>query len=80
MTMLHDGGIRSPRELEEIIEWPYSFCEEADIFDFPLFRFSGLTADSKGLTVAVTVDNEGRFITLDAKITDRDLLYFQLRS
>lgn len=76
LTDLHFEGIRSPKELEEVIEWRHSFCEEdLDILDFPVFRFTGLTNKCKGIRVVLTFSDSGKYVTLDAKIADRDLIY-----
>lgn len=76
MTLLHKEGIRSTKELEEVIEWHHSHCDyDAVNFGFPVSRFTGLTTDCKGIRVVLTFDNSGRFVTLDAKMADRDILF-----
>jgi hypothetical protein len=80
LSLLHQIGIRSTRELEEVIEWEYSYCEIAEYFlEFPVYLFSGLTKECKGIEIAVTFDRFGKFVTLDAKVADRNKLYFLLK-
>ena len=69
---LRKSGIRSLGELEEVIEWESSICTESTDFSFPLYRFVGLTKGCLGLEIAVSLDEVGRFITLDAIISDRN--------
>ena len=81
MPALHKIGIRSTNELEEVIEWKHSHCDVDELlFDFPVFKFTGLTLNSHGLEVAVTFDQDGRFVTLDARIADRNTLYTLFKS
>ncbi|WP_209329346.1 hypothetical protein [Lunatimonas salinarum] len=76
LTALHKEGIRSPKELEEVIEWKYSHCEEdLEILEFPVFRITGLTDKCKGIRVIPTFNEVGKYITLDARIASRDLIF-----
>jgi len=72
LPMLHKSGVRFTKQLEEVIEWESSICLESKDFDFPLYRFVGLTSGCLGLEIAVTFDQKGRFVPLDAKISERD--------
>lgn len=70
MPVLHEAGIRSTKELEEVIE-DMSVCEvNESLFDFPIYIFTGLTSKCRGLKIAVTFDHEGKYVTLDAQIAD----------
>ncbi|WP_192349018.1 hypothetical protein [Algoriphagus sp. Y33] len=76
IAQLHNEGIRSPKELEEVVEWKYSHCNQDDSsFEFPVYIFTGLTDKCKGIKVVLTFDESGRFVTLDAKAALRDELF-----
>jgi hypothetical protein len=73
---LQKKGIRSTRDLEEVIEWKYSGCKVDDVsLQFPIYIIAGLTEKCRGLTVAVMVNENGLFRTLDAIIPARDDLF-----
>ena len=76
LTALHREGIRSPKELEEVIAWPHSYCEEdLDMLEFPVFRVTGLTDKCKGIRVVLTFNEVGKYVTLDTRIANRDLIF-----
>lgn len=69
IILLHPLGIRSFIELEEVVESRLSLCEEgADIFEYDVFIFTGLTSNCRGLKVALTISNEGKYVTLGVEI------------
>jgi hypothetical protein len=72
LVQLQKSGIRSIRQLEEVIEWEHAVCIEYTGYGYPLYRFVGLTMGCLGLEVAVTIDEAGKFITLDAMIAERE--------
>ena len=72
LPLLHRTGVRSTKQLEEVIEWGHSICMESKNFDFPLYRFIGLTFGCLGLEIAVTFDQKGRFVPLDVQISERE--------
>jgi hypothetical protein len=76
LTTLHKNGIRSVKDLEEVIEWEHSVCLAEDkTFGFATYIVIGLTKTCKGVYVVITVDEHGRFVTMDANIPARDQLF-----
>lgn len=70
---LHKIGIRSTRELEEVIEWKFSHCTVDEVtLEFPVYVITGLTEKCKGVSVVVKVNDEGVFVTLDVIVPSRD--------
>lgn len=70
MSDLHKIGIRSIKELEEVIEG-ISVCDLNEfLFEFPVYIFTGLTHGCKGVKVAITVSTEGKYVTLAAEIPE----------
>lgn len=69
LTLLHNRGIRSTKELEEVIEG-YSFADEEYFEDlkFKIIRFIGFTDISKPIKIACRLDENGKLVTLDARI------------
>jgi hypothetical protein len=69
LTELHKIGIRSTRELEEVIEG-YSFADEMflNALGYPVIRFIGFTKKSRALKIACLLTDDGRFATMDARI------------
>jgi hypothetical protein len=79
MRHLHAAGIRSTKELEEVIESRISYCSFNGLFnDFPAYLFLGLTRACKGLEIVLTVDDSGKYITMDAQIPQPEELLFYL--
>jgi TATA-box binding protein (TBP) (component of TFIID and TFIIIB) len=67
---LHKEGIRSTKELEKVIEG-ISVCDlNESLFEFSVYIFTGLTARCKGVKVAITVNTEGKYVTLAAEISE----------
>ena len=66
---LHRLGIRSTKELEEVIEG-YSFANEffLEEIGYTIIRFIGFTKSTKGLKVACRLKSDGKIVTLDAQI------------
>ena len=69
LTELHKIGIRSTRELEEVIEG-YSFADEkfVEVLGYPVIRFVGFTNKSRALKIASRFTDDGRLATIDANI------------
>jgi hypothetical protein len=69
LSELHKVGVRNTRELEEVIEG-YSFADEEFFEDlgYRVVRFIGFTKASRPLKIACTLDENGKLITLDARI------------
>jgi hypothetical protein len=66
--VLHQNGIRSLREIEEVINGE-SFAEEiSKRYTKPTFIVTGFTSKSKPLKIAFSIDKSGRVITLQARI------------
>jgi hypothetical protein len=79
LNTLHKNGIRSVKDLEEVIEWEYSSCIADDkTFGFTVYLVTGLTKNCKGICVMMTVHGNGRFVILDATIPQRDELLLTL--
>ncbi len=68
-TELHKIGIRSTKELEEVIEG-YSFADEKflKVLGYPVIRFVGFTKKSRALKIACRLTDDGRLATMDARI------------
>jgi hypothetical protein len=76
LTTLHENGIRSVKDLEEVIEWEHLVCFTDDkTFGFIAYVVIGLTKNCKGVGVVMIVDDHGRFVTLDASVPIRDDLF-----
>ncbi len=69
LNELHKKGIRTIRELEEVVEG-YSFAEEFffEELGYKVIRFTGFTRNSKALKIACKIGVDGKLITLDARI------------
>ncbi len=69
MDHLHKNGIRSSKEIEEVIEG-HSFAEEVFLpeLGYTIFRFIGFTKATKPIKLACRFDITGRLVTLDALI------------
>jgi hypothetical protein len=68
MADLHKVGIRSTKELEEIVEG-VSVCDLNEfLFEFSVFIFTGLTSNCKGIKVALMVNEDGKYVTLAAEV------------
>lgn len=78
MADLHKVGIRATKELEEVIEG-ISVCDLNEfLFEFPVYLFTGLTFKCKGVKVALTVNEEGKYVTLAAEIPEPNELLKKL--
>lgn len=76
LVQLHQEGIRSTKELEEVVEWEQSHCDEDNAsFEYPIFMITGLSKKCRGISVVITIDEFGKFVTLDAKVATRDTLF-----
>ncbi len=66
---LHKIGIRTTRELEEVIEG-YSFANEEFLekWGFDVIRFVGFTNRSRALRIACRFTDDGRLETMEAGI------------
>jgi len=66
---LHKIGIRSTRELEEVIEG-YSFANEEFLekWEYNVIRFVGFTNRSRALKIACRFTDDWRLATIDARI------------
>ena len=69
ISALHSIGIRSPRELEEVIEGK-SFADELfiDTLGYSVIRCVGFNAKSRAIKVAFKIGEKGRIVFLDARI------------
>ncbi|HWZ21643.1 MAG TPA: hypothetical protein VNW06_03255 [Cytophagaceae bacterium] len=69
ILVLHQNGIRSLLELEQVIQGD-SFAEElqSEIRGRSIFIATGFTVKSKPLKVAFSLNTQGEIITLQAKI------------
>lgn len=66
-------GIRSTKELEEVIEWSFSFCETDNAtLGFEVYVVTGLTKSCRAISVAVVVSEDGKFVTLHARTPSRE--------
>lgn len=73
LSLLHSRGIRSPRELEEVIEGN-SFADEQffDELGYGVIRFIGFTKASRALKIACRLSEDGKLVTMDAQIPTVD--------
>ena len=69
LSELHKKGIRTIKELEEVVEG-YSFAEELffDELGYKVIRFTGFTKNSKPLKIACKIGTDGKLTALDARI------------
>jgi hypothetical protein len=69
MPTLHRRGIRSTKELEEVIEG-YSFADEQffEELNFNIIKFIGFSSQSKPIKIAARINEFGVLETLDARI------------
>lgn len=73
LAVLHQVGIRSTRELEEVIEG-HSFADE-EFFEelgYSVIRFIGFNNSSRAIKIACRLSDRGKLITLDARIPSID--------
>jgi hypothetical protein len=69
MKFLHSIGVRSTSEIKEVVESKLSLCEEgADIFEYDVYIITGLTLSCKGLKIALTISEEGKYVILELQI------------
>lgn len=68
LVELHKKGVRSTRELEEVIEG-YSFAEEVLLpeIEYKVVRFIGFTKFSKPLKIVCRISSDMKLVTLDAQ-------------
>lgn len=69
LKQLHESGIRSTKELEEVIEG-YSFANEIFLHEegYAVLLFLGFSKSSKPIKIACRFDGVGKITTLDAMI------------
>jgi hypothetical protein len=69
LPQLHRLGIRTTKELEEVIEG-YSFADEIFLEElgYRVIRFIGFTQSSRSLKIACRLERDGKIVTLDAQI------------
>ena len=61
MPALHAIGIRSTKDLEEVIEWPDSKCVKDDnSLPFDVYVITELTKVCKGISIALIVSENGK--------------------